>query len=138
MSALDEALAAGRREAEALMVDTITLYRPGVDLFDRITGQTVPGPPTVTFYSGRARVKPAQLAVSEVQAGEREVRLRQYRVSLPYSTELPTSGERPQPGDVIDVTASPNPQLAGMRLWVQSVLYSATATAWRIIAEDRS
>ncbi|MFP3986881.1 DUF6093 family protein [Streptomyces sp. E11-3] len=138
MTALDAALVSGRREAEALMVDTITLYRPGADIFDRDTGQTIPGPPVVTFYTGKARVKPAQLAVSEVQAGEQELRLRQYRITIPQSTPLPTSGERPRPGDVVDVTASPDARLAGVRLWVQSVLESATATAWRIIAEDRS
>ncbi|GFH34293.1 DUF6093 family protein [Streptomyces pacificus] len=138
MTALDAALAAGRREAEALMVDTISLYRLGPDIFDRDTGMTVPGAVLVTFYTGKARVKPAQLAVSEVQAGEEEVRLRQYRITLPFGTEPPAAGERPKPGDVVDVTASADPRMAGMRLWVQSVQYSATATAWRIIAEDRS
>lgn len=138
MTALDAALAAGRREAEALMVDTISFYRPGEDIFDRATGQTVPGPPAVIFHTGRARVKPAQLAVSQVQAGEQELMLRQYRITIPWSTVLPVSGERPRAGDVVDVTASPNARLVGLRLWVQSVQYSATATAWRIIAEERS
>ncbi|WP_432136830.1 DUF6093 family protein [Streptomyces sp. bgisy154] len=138
MTALDAALAAGRREAEALMADTITFYRPGDDIFDRTTGQTVPGLPAVIFYEGKARVKPAQLAVSQVQAGEEELLLRQYRVAIPWSTVLPSTGERPRAGDVVDVTASPDLRLVGLRLWVQSVQYSATATAWRIIAEERS
>ncbi|CBG73136.1 hypothetical protein SCAB_61151 [Streptomyces scabiei 87.22] len=138
MSALDAALAAGRREAEALMRDTVSVYRPGPDLFDRDSGQTVPGQPAVTFYTGRARVKVEQLADSEVQAGEQEVTLRQYKVTIPFATELPETGERPRPGDVIDVTASPDPRLTGLRLWVSGVQYSGTATAWRIIAEDRS
>ena len=73
-----------------------------------------------------------------MQAGEREVALRQYKVTLPFSTALPATGERPRPGDVVDVTASPDPRLAGLRLWVTGVQYSGTATAWRIIAEDRS
>lgn len=138
MTALDAALAAGRREAEALMVDTISLYRPGPDIFDRDTGQTVPGGPAVIFYTGKARVKAAQLAVSQVQAGEEELRLRQYRITIPFSTALPSTGERPRAGDVVDVTASPDVRLTGLRLWVQSVQYGATATAWRIIAEERS
>lgn len=138
MSALEAALAAGRDEAEALMRDTITLYRPGPDIFDRTTGQTVPGQPVVTFYTGKARVKVEQLADSEVQAGEQELALRQYKVSVPFSTALPASGERPVPGDVVHVTASPDARLAGVRLWVTGVQYSGTATAWRIIAEDRS
>ena len=138
MSALDAALAAGRREAEALMRDTVTFYRPGEDLFDRDTGQTVPGQPAVIFYAGRARVKVEQLADSEVQAGEQEVAIRQNKVTIPFATELPRTGERPRPGDVIDVTTSSDPRLAGLRLWVSGVQYSGTATAWRIIAEDRS
>lgn len=138
MTALEAALAAGRREAEALMRDTVTLYRPGPDIFDRTNGQTTPGQPAVNFYSGKARVKAEQLADSEVQAGEQEVTLRQYKVSLPFSTALPTSGERPAPGDVVHVTASPDARLVGVRLWVTGVQYSGTATAWRIIAEDRS
>jgi hypothetical protein len=138
VTALEAALAAGRAEAEALMRDTVTMYRPGPDVFDRVTGNSVPGPPEVTFYSGRARVKPDQLADAEVQAGEREVTLRQYKVTLPFSTDLPAPGERPRPGDVLDVTASPDARLVGLRLWVTGAQYSGTSTAWRIIAEDRS
>ncbi|MFR9796142.1 DUF6093 family protein [Streptomyces sp. MS06] len=138
MIGLDAFLARGRAAAEELMLDTITLYRPGADVFDRDTGQTVPGPPAVIFYTGPARVRPAQLAVSQVQAGEQELHLRQYRITLPYGTQLPDSGERPAAGDVADVNASPNPRLVGVRLWVQGAQYSATATAWRIIAEERS
>lgn len=120
------------------MRDTVTLYRPGADIFDRDSGSSVPGQPEVTFYSGKARVKVEQLADSEVQAGEQEVTLRQYKVSLPFSAPLPASGERPRPGDVVDVTGSPDARLVGLRLWVTGVQYSGTATAWRIIAEDRS
>ncbi|WP_416976716.1 DUF6093 family protein [Streptomyces sp. T028] len=138
MTALEAALAAGRAEAEALMRDTVTFYRPGEDLFDQTTGHVVPGPPLVTFYTGKARVKVDQLADSDVQAGEQEVTLRQYKVTIPFSTGLPATGQRPRPGDVIDVTASPDPRLAGVRLWVTGLQYSGTATAWRIIAEDRS
>lgn len=120
------------------MVDTITLYRPGPDVFDRATGVTTPGPHAVDFYTGKARVKPAQLAVQQVQAGEEEVTLRQYRITVPFATALPSPGVRPAPGDVVDVTASPDVRLAGLRLWLVGAHYSATATAWRIIAEDRS
>lgn len=138
MTALEAALAAGRAEAEALMRDTVTVYRPGPDVFDRTTGTTVPGPPEVTFYVGMARVKPEQLAISEVQAGEQNVTLRQYKVTLPFSTPLPLPGVVPVPGDVVEVTGSPDARLVGLRLWVTGVQYSGTATAWRIIAEDRS
>lgn len=138
MSALDSALAQGRREAEALMVDEVALYRPGPDVFDRDTGQTVPGPHLVDFYSGKARVKPTPTVGSEVEAGEQRVTLRGFTVSLPWGSPLPDGGERPKPGDLVDVTASLDARLAGLRLWVTGIEYSSTATAWRISAEDRS
>lgn len=138
MSELESALSAGRAAAAELARDTVTIYRPGPDVFDRETGQTTVGQPEVVFYAGLARVKPADLSDTDVQAGERELALRQYKVSVPFSTALPESGERLRPGDVVDVSASPDPRLPGLRLWVTGVSYSSTATAWRIIAEDRS
>jgi hypothetical protein len=138
VSDLDEALTAGRAAAEELMRDTITLYRPGPDVFDRETGQSIPGAPAVIFYAGKARVKAERVTESEVQAGEQEVVLRQYTVTVPYSTPLPSSSERPAPGDVVQVTASLDQRLVGLRLWVTGVQYSGTATAWRISVEDRS
>lgn len=136
MTALEALLAAGRAAAAGLMREAITVYRLGEPVFDRETGITVPGPPAVVFYEGAARVKVAQLAAGQVQAGEQEVQLRQYRVSLPFDVELPP-GERPEPGDVVDVASSPDPRMAGLRLWIVGVQYSSTATAWRLIAEDR-
>lgn len=136
MSTLEDALAAGRAAAAELMRETGTLFRPGEAVFDRDTGQMVPGPPAVTFYEGPARVKAAPTVPEDVQAGEQEVALLAYRISLPFDTELP-SGERPEPGDVFDVAASPDPRMAGLRLWVTGIQYSGTATAWRLTAEDR-
>ena len=138
MSELEGALAAGRAAAAELARETVTIYRPGPDVFDRETGQTTPGGPEVVFYSGPARVKPADLSDTDVQAGERELVLRQYKVSVPFLTPPPESGERLRPGDLVDVPASPDPRLPGLRLWVTGVQYGSTATAWRIIAEDRS
>jgi hypothetical protein len=138
VTALDAALEQGRREAEALMVDEVALYRPGPDVFDRENGHTVPGPHLVDFYSGRARVKPDTAVGQEVEAGEQQVVLRGFTVSLPWSTPLPPGGARPAPGDLVDVTASRDARLVGLRLWVTGVEYSSTATAWRIRAEDRS
>ncbi|MER7517780.1 DUF6093 family protein [Streptomyces sp. NPDC126499] len=138
MSELEEALAAGRSAAAELMRETVTVYRPGPDVFDRETGQTLPGLPEVVFYTGPARVKPLSASDTDAQAGEREVVLRQYTVSVPFSTAPPESGDRLRPGDLVDVSASPDPRLGGLRLWVTGVQYGSTATAWRIIAEDRS
>jgi hypothetical protein len=72
-----------------------------------------------------------------VQAGEREVVLREYEVSAPWSTSLP-SGQTLLDGDRIEVTASPDARLTGRTLWAMGQHFSATATAWRITAEVRT
>lgn len=135
MSALEAVLAAGRLAALELQRETITLYRPGDDGFDWNTGTDHPTASTV-LYSGPARVKPvAQSRGEEVDAGETNVTLREYTVSVPWDT---TVSQIPAVGDLIDVSASPDVRMVGRRLWVNGLQYSSTATAWRISAEDRS
>lgn len=137
MSALDAALAAGRAEAEARMRDQVRLYRQGADVFDRTTGQTVPGPQTV-FYTGKARIKGVtQSGGEDAEAGEREVVLREYEVGLPWATTLP-SGVRLLPGDRVQILASGDPRMGGLVLWVVGAIFGEQSTAWRIRAEDRS
>lgn len=137
MTALEVALAAGRREHEAIMLDTVRVWRPGPTVFDRGTGTDTPGAP-VELYTGKARVKPfGRSASSGVEAGEREVVEREYVVSLPFSA-LPPNGETVMPGDRIQVTESADARLAGRTLWVAVSQLNAQATAWRISAEDRS
>jgi hypothetical protein len=134
---LDEVLAAGRAAAEGRMLDTVRLYEQAEDSFDRSTGTTTPGAQT-TLYEGKGRVKPvAQASGEDVQAADREVRLLEYQVSLPWSTSLP-SGKRILPGMRIEVTASPDVRMVGLILWVTGGQFSGQTTAWRITAEDRS
>lgn len=134
MSALEAALVAGRAAALELMRETITLYRPGDGGFDWGTGTDTPDDPEV-IYAGWARVKPvARSRGEEVEAGEANVTLREYIVSLPWDTVA----TRPAVGDLLDVSASPDARMVGLRLWVTGVEASSTATAWRISAEDRS
>ncbi|MEV5138430.1 DUF6093 family protein [Streptomyces syringium] len=135
MSALTEALAAGRAAALELMLDTVRIYRVVDGGIDWDTGATSGGT-QIPLYTGPARVKPKAVEGTEVSAGERTVTLREYTVSLPWPTPPPVT--RPSPGDVIDVTAAADARMAGLRLWVTGVQYSSTATAWRISAEDRS
>ncbi|MGW6703610.1 DUF6093 family protein [Streptomyces sp. NPDC054956] len=135
MSALEAALAAGRLAALELQRETISLYRPGADGFNWTTGTDTPAPATV-MYTGPARVKPAaQSRGEEVDAGEANVTLREYTVSVPWDT---TVNQLPAVGDLIDVSASPDARMVGRRLWVTGLQFSSTATAWRITAEDRS
>ncbi len=119
------------------MSDRVRLFRPGAETFDRETGATVPGVPLV-LYEGMARVRPvAQASGTEEQAGEREVRLLDYEVALPFATELP-AGERVAPGDQVEVLASQDPRMPGLTLWVTGAEVSGTASAWRIRTEDRT
>jgi hypothetical protein len=137
VTALDAALASGRREHEAIMLDTVRIWRPGPVVFNRTTGTETPGTP-VELYTGKARVKPfGRSASSDVEAGEREVVLRDYVVSLPFSA-LPPTGQTVLPGDQVQVTASADGRLTGRTLWVTAEQLNAQATAWRISAEDRS
>lgn len=134
---VDGVLAAGRAAAEARMRDTVRLYSQAADVFDRTTGTTVPGAQTA-LYAGRARVKPiAQASGEDVQAADREVRLLEYQVSLPWDAPLP-GGVRVLPGMRIEVTASRDARMVGVVLWVTGAQFGDQATAWRITTEDRS
>lgn len=136
MSVLHDALAAGRREHEALMEDTIRIHRPGPPVFDQDTGTDTPGTDLV-LYEGPARVKPIGLARgTQAQAGEQELHLRDYEIAVPWATSL-QPGQVLRPGDQVDITASLDGRLAGATLWINGRQFSATATAWRIYAEDR-
>lgn len=134
---VDGALAGGRIAAKARMRDTVRLYEQADDVFDRTTGTTVPGAQT-TLYTGIGRVKSlAQASGQDTQAGEREVRLLDYEVHLPWDAPLP-DGVRVLPGMRIEVTASRDARMVGLILWVTGVQFGDQATAWRIQAEDRS
>ncbi|MFH8752940.1 DUF6093 family protein [Streptomyces rimosus] len=135
MSALEALLAAGRAAATRLARETVALYRPGAGDFDWSTGVTTPAP-SAALYSGPARVKPLTAEGREVNAGEQPLTLSRFTVSLPWTAPVPSV--RPRPGDVVDVLASPDARMVGLRLWVTGAEYSSTATAWRISAEDRS
>lgn len=135
MNGLDAFLTRGRAAAQELQTEQIHLWLPGPDVFDRTTGQTIPGPPAADYYTGQARVKPITAATGQdTEAGERNVTLRDFMVSLPWTTV----SARPATGSLIEVLSSPDARMAGLQLWVTAVDFSATATAWRIRAEDRS
>lgn len=136
MSALESLLAAGRAAHAQLMVDTVRLVRPGTEHYDPVTGTTTQ-PDARTLYEGPARCKAAQAVSETADFGQRLLVQRRYEVALPWSA-APLAVDRVLPGDQVLVTASPDPRLVGMVLWVTSVGESATATAWRLSVEDRS
>ncbi|MGW6739721.1 DUF6093 family protein [Streptomyces sp. NPDC055025] len=128
-------LARGREAAERRMLDEITITWPGEDGFDWETGTDTPGS-EVVLYEGRARIKSVARTGEEVEAGEQNVTLREFVVSVPWATPPPT--QRIAPGAVVKVTASRDARFVGLTLWVTGVEYGDAATAWRISAEDRS
>lgn len=134
---IDTVLAAGRAAAESRMRDTVRLYTQDPGTFDRSSGTTTPGEKH-PFYEGKARVKPiAQASGEDVQASDREVRLLEYQVSLPATTQLP-SDFRVLPGMQAEVLASPDVRMVGLVLWVTGAQFGDQATAWRLTVEDRS
>lgn len=134
---VDGVLAAGRAAAESRMRDDVRVYSQADDVFDRATGTTVPGATTV-LYEGKGRVKPiAQASGREVQAGDREVRLLAYQVSLPADVPL-AAGTRLLPGMQVKVLDSPDTRMVGLVLWVTAANYGDQTTAWRLTTEDRS
>lgn len=130
---LSPLLSRGRDAARALMLDTIRVERPGVPVLDRVTGQLV-APTALLLYDGIGRMKPQPSVGREVEAGEREIALREYVCSLPWDAAPVLSIER---GDQAVVVDSLDARMVGLRVTVMSVQYSSTATAWRLGVEDR-
>lgn len=134
---IDSVLQLGRAAAKARMRERVRLYTQGPDVFDRASGQTVPGP-QMTLYEGIARVRQiAQATGEERQAGDREVVLREYEVHLPWDAQLQAVG-RVLAGARVEVLTSRDVRMAGVVFWVSTVQFADQATAWRLSVEDRS
>jgi hypothetical protein len=136
---LSALLAQARAAHEGLMTaagDLVRIHRPGPPVFDQESGGETPGPDLV-LYEGPARVKSVSLATgTETQAGQEEIRLRDYEVAVPWTASVP-AGEVIKPGDQVEVTAAADPRLTGAVLYVTGRQFGSLASAWRIYAEDR-
>jgi hypothetical protein len=139
MPGLDGLLAQARAAHARLMADsgdTVRIHRPGPPVFDQESGGETPGPDLV-LYQGPARIKSVSLATgTQQQAGQEEIRLRDYEVAVPWTASVP-AGEVIKPGDQIEVTAAADPRLTGTTLYVTGRQFGSLASAWRIYAEDR-
>ncbi|QYC44936.1 hypothetical protein Nocox_36910 [Nonomuraea coxensis DSM 45129] len=122
-------LGRGRVAALQLMRDTCVIERKdGEPVLDEETGQLEQ--PWTTVYTGVCRVKPR--SSSETEWGEREVTLAQLVVSLPWDTAPQIQRE-----DRVRVMESEDGWLIGRHLDVVGVSLSGTATARRLLVEDR-
>lgn len=123
----------GQALAESLMVDTCTITRgSGSRTFNETTDQyeTTAG---TTVYSGACRVKPSVLSGNTtVQAGEREVALWPFTVSVPFTAD------DVELNDTVTVTASLDSSLVGKTLRVRSVARGTYVTARRLDCEEAS
>jgi len=101
----EAAVLAGRREAEALMVDTCTIERPGEPVTDA-DGNVTTG--TTPVYSGKCKVQQTISQASNPTAGGHQFTVLDSRVDVPVSAG-PIAVD-----DVVTLTGSVlDPQLAG-------------------------
>ena len=123
---------AGRRAAEALMVDACTISLPAAGgSFDTDTGTYAPGAPTA-LYTGKCRVRHAG-----GQSGDRQVQHGEQQISLwPFVVSVPTSVVGLRPDAVVTITASAlDPDLVGLVLRVRDVIQGSHVTARRLGCE---
>jgi ethanolamine utilization microcompartment shell protein EutL len=92
-------LGPGRRAAQALMVDDVTIARPGPLVLDPDTGDLVPAT-GATVYTGPGRLKmPSAVEVNRMFGGE-DVTKTRFVLSVPHDvTDVAI-------GDVVTVTSS--------------------------------
>ena len=120
----EAAVLAGRREAEALMVDACTVTRPGEPVTDPDTGDVTPSMTPV--YTGPCKVQQTISQASNPEAGGHAFTVQDSRVDFPV-----TAGPL-MVDDVVTVTASVlDPQLVGSVFRVIELFHKSMATAQR-------
>lgn len=130
---VERALAAGRRAAERLMVDTCTIRRRTGEATDPVSGEMTPTYDPV--YSGKCRVQQSTgTAQAQAQeAGEANVLLTRFEVQVPMSV----TGI--QADDEVLVTASVHdPDLPGREFLVRGLAHKTHAVMRRIQCEERT
>lgn len=122
------ALAAGRRMAEALMVDAVSILRPtgGVN---PVTGVPLTSP----VYSGMAKVQTYEAFEKQPEVGGGTATVQRYSLHLPVRDYVP------RVGDVVTVTAATlDANLVGRRYVVQGLLHKSFATSYRLLVDDNN
>jgi hypothetical protein len=125
------AVAAGRRAAEALMVDACTVaHGTGGGVQDETTGQVART--TSTVYTGPCRVQLPQAQPRTSDVAERTATVQRAIVSLPVAT---STGVRV--GATVTITAAAlDADLAGRRFRVVGLHHKSYATARRLECEE--
>jgi len=122
------ALGAGRRMAESLMVDSVSVSRPS-GAVDPITGKPV----TTEVYAGRAKVQTYEAFEKQPELGGGTVTVQRYTVHVPVGAYVPLVN------DVVTVTAATlDPGLVGRRYVVSGLLHKSFATSYRLLVDDNN
>jgi hypothetical protein len=132
-------LAAGRRRAEALMVDRCVIRRPRPPVTDPETGKvTTPLEPVYGTEAepGRCKVQAYEAQEATPESGGATLTVQRYRVDVPVSAP---GGYVPQVGDVVEVvTAAADPNLAGRTYRTAGLLHKSLATAYRLGVQENA
>lgn len=124
------ALRAGRRAAEKLMDDTVTVERQTGTTFDDSTGAETPT--WTTVYSGKAKLQQRGLPhVTQTEAGATEAMVATTMVHLPAGTTGVDVGDR------VTVDTSTNPSLAGRQMVIVGRPAKTHETAVRFQVEEQ-
>lgn len=121
---------AGRIAAEALMLDSCLVERPGDPELDRLTGDLEPA--SAVVYVGRCRIQTWQPQESTPETAGHTATVQR------YSVHVPVGSYAPEIGDVVLVdSAALDPNLVGRRFRVVALLHKTAATAYRLAVTDQ-
>ena len=116
-----------RAHAESMMVDACLITSAGEPVWDDATGTYVPGPGT-TVYEGKCRVRNANPAPQNADAGEAAWAVDQVVLSLPLDGTAAVTD-----GCTATITACLNdPGMVGLVLTVQAGHFQTDSTARRV------
>lgn len=119
----------GREAAEALMVDSCRVHRPGRAVTDPVTGKVTT--PLTLIYEGKCKIQQTLAQSSKPEAGGHKYTVQDTRWDTPV-TEGPFLV-----GDFVTVVNSElDPQLNGRVLKVAELFHKSMATAQRTRAEE--
>lgn len=123
------ALMRGRRKAEALMLDKITIRRVTGETTDRETGKVVPV--YTDMYTGKAKMQSYEGYEQETHTAGTSVTVQR------LSCHLPVGAYRINVGDIVEITASQlDPQLVGRKFRItQEAPFKTFATAYRVFID---
>jgi len=120
----EAAVLAGRREAEALMVDACTVSRPGDPTTDPETGNVTPS--STLVYTGPCKVQQTISQASNPNAGGHAFTVQDSRVDFPVA-----AGPLLVNDVVIMRVSVLDPQLVGREMRVVELFHKSFATAQR-------